>query len=149
MTRSGKNPGTSRGGVPGRQGAPRRCAWRLALLAPALLLMPLLLLATCGPPGDVGVQLASLAPPRPLPTAGEPPRFTDSAFIAADGARLPLRHWLPDGPVKAVILALHGFGDYSHGFSMPATRWAARGIATFAYDQRGFGGAPGRGLWAG
>ena len=81
---------------------------------------------------------------------GAPPaRFTDSEFIAGDGARLPLRKWLPKGRVAAVILALHGFNDYSAAFAMPAQVWAARGIATYAYDQRGFGGAPGRGLWAG
>ena len=55
----------------------------------------------------------------------------------------------PRAGVTAVILALHGFGDYSNAFAMPAQVWAARGIATYAYDQRGFGGAPGRGLWAG
>jgi alpha-beta hydrolase superfamily lysophospholipase len=63
--------------------------------------------------------------------------------------RLPLRKWLPTGQVAVVILALHGFGDYSKAFDMPAQVWAARGIATYAYDQRGFGAAPGPGLWAG
>jgi alpha-beta hydrolase superfamily lysophospholipase len=142
-------PGTGGSIVAARQEAPRRRAGRMALLTPLVLLMPLLMLATCGPPGDVGVQLASLAPPRPLRAESGPPGFTNSAFIAADGARLPLRHWLPDGPVKAVILALHGFNDYSNAFAEPAAAWAARGIATYAYDQRGFGGAPERGLWAG
>src|SRR6202040_2981384 len=77
------------------------------------------------------------------------PRFTDSALIAADGASLPLRKWLPRGGVKAVILALHGFNDYSNGFAIPAALWAGHGIATYAYDQRGFGGAPLRQGWAG
>jgi alpha-beta hydrolase superfamily lysophospholipase len=53
------------------------------------------------------------------------------------------------GRPQAVILALHGFGDYSGGFEEPATAWAARGIETYAYDQRGFGDAPHRGRWAG
>jgi acylglycerol lipase len=123
---------------------------RLALTTPLALLAPLLLLlATCGSPADVGVQLASFAPPRALPRTSGPAHFTPDAFIAADGASLPLRQWLPPGPVKAVILALHGFGDYSHGFAMPAKLWAKDGIATYAYDQRGFGAAPGRGRWAG
>jgi alpha-beta hydrolase superfamily lysophospholipase len=60
-----------------------------------------------------------------------------------------LRKWLPQGPVKAVILALHGFNDYSHAFEIPARAWAAKGIATYAYDQRGFGSAPDPGSWAG
>jgi alpha-beta hydrolase superfamily lysophospholipase len=78
-----------------------------------------------------------------------PARFIGDSFIADDGARLPLRKWLPKNRVAAVILALHGFNDYSNAFAMPATIWAAHGIATYAYDQRGFGGAPERGLWPG
>jgi acylglycerol lipase len=124
-----------------------RRRWRTALLAP----LALLLLSACGPPGDLGLQLAGLAPPRALSGTPGPAHFTDDAFIAADGARLPLRRWLPpqEAPVKAVILALHGFGDYSNGFALPAKLWAKDGIATYAYDQRGFGAAPRRGRWAG
>jgi alpha-beta hydrolase superfamily lysophospholipase len=124
---------------------PRRRGWRAALA------LPLLLLAGCAPSADTEIRFAGSAPPRPAAEAGAPARFTDSEFIADDGARLPLRKWLPlpqDG-VKAVILALHGFGDYSRAFEMPARVWASRGIATYAFDQRGFGGAPGFGLWAG
>ncbi len=130
--------------VAGREAAPQRHRpWRAALFA------PLLLLATCGPAADTEIGFASPAPPRPVAEAGGPARFTDSDFIADDGARLPLRKWLPRGRVTATILALHGFGDYSQAFEMPAQIWASRGIATYAFDQRGFGGAPGRGLWAG
>src|SRR5712691_8421976 len=129
-----------------RYAAPRRwCRWRAALVA------PLLLLATCGPAADTQIRLANPAPARPVAVAEAslPARFTDSDFIAGDGARLPLHKWLPKGRIAAVILALHGFNDYSDAFAMPAQVWAARSIATYAYDQRGFGGAPGRGLWAG
>ena len=65
----------------------------------------------------------------------------------ADAAVLPLRVWKPDGPVRAVVLALHGFNDYSNAFEAPAQYWAKRGIQTYAYDQRGFGDAPFRGRW--
>jgi alpha-beta hydrolase superfamily lysophospholipase len=109
----------------------------------------LLLGGACVATGGPGPEFASIAPaPAPVEAAG-PAWFAETAFIAADGAQLPLRKWLPKGPPKAVILALHGFGDYSHAFEEPAKLWAKRGIATYAYDQRGFGGAPGRGLWAG
>jgi alpha-beta hydrolase superfamily lysophospholipase len=77
------------------------------------------------------------------------PGFTATDFITTDGTRLPLRKWLPPGQPRAVIVALHGFNDYSRAFEMPATAWAKEGIATFAYDQRGFGAAPERGLWPG
>jgi len=127
-----------------RRMAPRRrFGWRAALVA------PLLLLATCQPTASPEISFAGFTPPRPEAGASGPARFTDGAFIADDGALLPLRKWLPRGPVAAVVLALHGFGDYSHAFEMPGRLWAPRGIATYAFDQRGFGGAPGHGVWAG
>jgi len=72
----------------------------------------------------------------------------DKALVSVDGARLPLQSWPADGTVKAVIVALHGFNDYRNAFSMPAKWWAANGITTYAYDQRGFGAASQAGLWA-
>ena len=87
-----------------------------------------------------------LEPAGPAITA---PRLADDHFVAADGAKLPVRRWLPQGPERAVIIGLHGFNDYSNAFESPAAFWAARGIATYAYDQRGFGDAPNPGIWAG
>src|SRR5260370_42715343 len=117
--------------------------WRAALVAPLLLLPP------WGRAADTEIRSPNAAPPRPVADAGAPARFTDSEFIADDGARLPLRRWLPRGGVKAVILALHGFGDYGHAFEMPAQAWAEHGNATYAFAQRGFGRAPGSGFGAG
>ena len=85
----------------------------------------------------------------PAGAAIAPPTIAADAVIAADGARLPLKAWLPDSAPNAVILALHGFNDYSNAFDQPAKYWAARGIATYAYDQRGFGAAPNPGIWPG
>jgi alpha-beta hydrolase superfamily lysophospholipase len=48
-----------------------------------------------------------------------------------------------------VVLALHGFNDYSKSFEAPAAAWRDSGIAVYAYDQRGFGAAPNHGLWPG
>lgn len=76
-------------------------------------------------------------------------RITQSAYFTEDGIALPMRSWLPKSEVKAVILALHGFNDYSHFFAMPAQYFSEQGIACYAYDQRGFGQAPQRGYWAG
>jgi len=60
-----------------------------------------------------------------------------------------MRSWLPQGKPKAVILALHGFADYSFAYAQPAALWVNKGIATFAYDQRGFGAAPHVMHWSG
>ncbi len=70
-------------------------------------------------------------------------------FVTEDGTNLPFRHWLPETAPHAIIIALHGFNDYSHFFQQPGEYFSKLGIASFAYDQRGFGAAPKRGLWAG
>lgn len=78
-------------------------------------------------------------------------RIDHDRFVTSDGVALPLRSWFPanNAPVKAVIVALHGFNDYSNFFASSGTFLSRYGIASYAYDQRGFGGAPGRGLWSG
>jgi alpha-beta hydrolase superfamily lysophospholipase len=102
----------------------------------------LLALAACATPY---VQ-PSLTPPADF--AG--PRMEDRAFIVDDGARLPFRRWGPvDQQPRAVVVALHGMNDHSAAFRLAGPWWAERGIVTYAFDQRGFGLAPGRGLWAG
>jgi len=117
---------------------------RLFTLGP--LIAALLLLAACAAPGrgDYAALVAATAAPQPVT-----PHLTQSAIVMPDGARLPLRIWLPKGRVKAVVLALHGFNDYSNAFAIPGEALAWRGIATYAYDQRGFGEAPLRGRWPG
>jgi acylglycerol lipase len=85
----------------------------------------------------------------PAPAGSVAPAITETAFFGDDGTALPLKSWLPDGKPRVVILALHGFNDYSNAFKESGEEWAKHGIATFAYDQRGFGAAPRHGLWAG
>ncbi len=96
--------------------------------------------------GALGACAPWTAPPGP--PVGEPALKRDH-IVTRDGRRLPLRVWRPDGPPRAAILALHGFNDYSRAFEQPATYWARRGLVTYAYDQRGFGKAPHRGIWPG
>jgi len=75
--------------------------------------------------------------------------LSENTFLTEDGANLPFRHWLPKNDPHAIIIALHGFNDYSRFFQQPGEYLSKQGIACFAYDQRGFGAAPKRGLWAG
>ncbi|NKB43480.1 MAG: alpha/beta fold hydrolase [Alphaproteobacteria bacterium] len=83
------------------------------------------------------------------------PSITETAFLTADGLSLPLRHWLPDSDLAGVVLAVHGFNDYSKSFDVvPGAPGvgpvlAAKGFAVYAYDQRGFGASPHAGLWPG
>ena len=78
------------------------------------------------------------------------PILSHDKYVAADGTALPLAVWnAENGPPKAVILGLHGFSDYRNAFEEPAAIWARDGITTYSFDQRGFGGSPTRGRWAG
>lgn len=98
--------------------------------------------------------LATLAAcaPRFIPAGPDAiaPAMAPEAFVMPDGAALPLRSWLPEGPPRAVVLGLHGFGDTAaNAFRRASEPLVAEGIAFYAYDQRGFGGAPHHGVWAG
>ena len=77
------------------------------------------------------------------------PTLREGEFTAADGITLSLRSWLPKGKPSAVLLALHGFNDHSNFFEAPGNYLKINGIASYAYDQRGFGRSPNRGSWAG
>lgn len=107
-------------------------------LAPGLLaLTALLLLGACA------------THYQPMGPAVAAPRWADDgeAVIAADGYRLPVRHWDAEGQPRAVLLAVHGFNDYSNAFEEPAEAWSADGITTYAFDQRGFGATERPGIW--
>ncbi len=84
----------------------------------------------------------------PGPPAGKP-EMTDAYFEMADGARLPLRSWVPEGEPKAAVLAVHGFNDYSLFFRDFGVFLAENGVISYAYDQRGFGESLNTGFWAG
>jgi len=71
------------------------------------------------------------------------------AMIADDGARIALNAWLPDGPPRAVVIAVHGMNDYGRAFEQPAAGWTRVGLAVYAPDLRGFGRSLERGRWYG
>jgi len=73
-----------------------------------------------------------------------------SVFITRVGTHLHLKTWnTPQTKLKSVIIAVHGFNDYSNFFQQAGTYFSQHQIISYAYDQRGFGGSPNRGLWAG
>jgi acylglycerol lipase len=103
----------------------------------------MLLLAACAP----SVQRAlKVGEPNPAP------RFAaaEQRFFSFDGAALGLSTWTPArGDPWAVIVGVHGMNDYGETFYLAAPYWAEQGIATYAYDARGFGRSPRRGVWPG
>ncbi|MHA1529229.1 MAG: alpha/beta fold hydrolase [Alphaproteobacteria bacterium] len=95
----------------------------------------------------LALALAGCAVGGPLTAPSGPPPMPHLA--AADGTPLAVSEW-PAGEPRAVILAVHGFGDYGPStFARAARFWAGRGIATYAYDQRGFGRNISFGRWPG
>jgi len=102
-----------------------------------------------------GVLVFKDPPVYPRGVRTNDPYLTDDAAVLSDGVRLPLRSWgvaTASGaaaPPRAIVIGLHGAGNYSANFDLPAVALAQAGIATYAYDQRGHGNAPDRGKWAG
>jgi acylglycerol lipase len=77
------------------------------------------------------------------------PRIEAGSVVSFDGARLGLTTWEAEGEPWAVVVAVHGMNDYANAFHFAAEEWAKAGVTTYAYDQRGYGRSPGRGLWGG
>ncbi len=99
-----------------------------------------------------GLLAACVVAPRVQTVTNEPavpPRLEQDAAVMPDGAKLPLRAWLPDAAPAAVILAVHGLGDHAGSFEATGSLLATQGFAVYAFDQRGFGRTAQRGIWAG
>lgn len=105
-----------------------------------LLVLTAALLAACSP---------RLQEPGPHIQNSMHPTLTKTHYVTKDGTRLPLRRWGPESAPRGVLLALHGFNDYSNAFSSIGPWLAEHGIATLAYDQRGFGQSGQKGIWPG
>ena len=106
-----------------------------------LAILMLVTLSACAP----RLVQGALTPPAGFRGA----HFTPDAVVSFDGARLGLSKWEAAEEPWAVIVAAHGMNDYANAFHFAAKAWAAEGVTTYAYDQRGFGRSPGRGVWAG
>ncbi len=100
----------------------------------------LCLLTACSP------QLAALPD---SPSLSSSPHITNNVFVSFDNTKLPLRMWLPDDDIKGVVIALHGFNDYSNFIKDSVSFFNKRKLAIYAYDQRGFGQSLTRGRWSG
>jgi len=113
-------------------------------LSGRLFLLAALVLSAC-------VPTVQRAVPTPLEFLG--PRFdvAGERFHSFDGAALGLSAWTPSADQEpwAVIVAMHGMNDYADAFYLAGPWFAERGVAFYAYDARGFGRSPRRGVWGG
>ncbi len=108
-----------------------------------------LILAACGDRAAPSPEPGPEPQVAPSAAPGAPAVATPPA-PAEQGVRVAMRHWPAQGPERAVILALHGFGDAGElTYAAAAEAWRARGITVYAPDQRGFGANESRKVWPG
>ncbi len=113
---------------------------KLSKIIKSLLALLLINLQACTP----------MIHPAPAPTSLSSGQLLNDFFVTADGTRLPLKKWQPhQQKVSNIIIALHGFNDYSNFFRQPGSYFSQHNTLSYAYDQRGFGRTPNRGSWAG
>ena len=105
----------------------------------SVLLVLLLLSSACGNP-KIQTQAN---------TSQSYARLTPESVVMPDGYVLPMKTWLSTDIPTAVVLAMHGFNDYSNAFDGTAQSFADDLMTTYAIDQRGFGATEQRGIWAG
>src|SRR5438876_11486585 len=95
-----------------------------------LLLLRRQMIAAAFLPVMLALMLGGCAPT--VIPAGEKaaaPRLTNDRYVAADGTALALATWPAEGDrPKAVILGLHGFGDYRDAVEEPAEVWPKAGL---------------------
>jgi alpha-beta hydrolase superfamily lysophospholipase len=102
-----------------------------------LLLLSALLLTAC----------AGLPPASPEPAHFKVAEGAEGRrFRTADDLTLFGQWWVPTGPVKAVVLLVHGTGTHSGFYNDWTNSLAANGFAVFGIDLRGWGQSQGFGL---
>ncbi len=75
----------------------------------------------------------------PLPQGG----FVAYRAQSADGNCLQGYVWQPTGPVRGVVVVVHGLHDHARRYDLLASGLAAGGVAVLAQDHRGHGGSGG------
>ncbi|NUP10937.1 MAG: alpha/beta hydrolase [Polyangiaceae bacterium] len=74
--------------------------------------------------------------------------MNETMIEGVGGLKLFLRSWKPQGPARAVIVAVHGFKSHAGYYDWPAERLQERGFAIYAFDLRGHGRSEGERLYA-
>jgi acylglycerol lipase len=87
------------------------------------------------------VSLPGLAP--------SSPSISEHIFTSDDNTQLPLKVWLPSHEINGVMIAVHGFNDYSNFIKDSALFFNKHKLAIYSYDQRGFGETRTKGRWSG
>ncbi|EAQ86510.1 hypothetical protein CHGG_07763 [Chaetomium globosum CBS 148.51] len=65
--------------------------------------------------------------------------FEKEGTLEVKGDSLYTKSWVPEGPIKAKLIFIHGFSDHLGRYGAFFSALAARGIAVHGLDQRGWG----------
>jgi acylglycerol lipase len=79
-------------------------------------------------------------------TTSDEPQGTsvrEEDFRSADGTRIHMREWLPEGAPRAVVVICPGVNSHSGQHAWTAEQFNAAGFATYAVDLRGRGQSEG------
>ncbi|MAT99294.1 MAG: lysophospholipase [Anaerolineaceae bacterium] len=71
-------------------------------------------------------------------------KHEEGTFKSADGLDLYYQNWLPEGEPKAVIVIVHGMGEYGGRYPHVVNALVPKGYAIYAADHRGHGRSPGK-----
>ncbi|MFX1256524.1 MAG: alpha/beta fold hydrolase [Promethearchaeota archaeon] len=58
-------------------------------------------------------------------------------YYGRENRKLFFQYWLPDGNVKAYIIAIHGWGTHSDRMKIPAEYFTEKEYAIYSFDLRG------------
>ena len=71
-------------------------------------------------------------------------KHEEATFKSADGLDLFYQSWLPEGEPKAVVVIVHGMGEYGGRYPHVVNALVPKGYAIYAADHRGHGRSDGK-----
>ena len=74
--------------------------------------------------------------------ANQKTTHNEDFFETKDGLRLFYQEWIPES-IKSLIVIIHGFGEHSGRYSIPASFLAKNEYSVHSVDNRGFGQSAG------
>ncbi len=119
-----------------------------AQIARGLVVASALILSACA--SEREFRAVPFDAPRIVSEESTDDRRIERILRAEGGDTIALTRWPAQGEARGIVLAVHGFGDYGPStYAGAAEEWRAKGLDVYAYDQRGFGRNPSRGVWPG
>ena len=72
------------------------------------------------------------------------PQHSEATFTSVANVPIFYQKWLPDGPVRGVVMIVHGLGEHGGRYGNLVERLLPEGYAVYAIDHQGFGRSGGQ-----